>query len=220
MAIRTNANHEEAEQEGDAELVLCTLTYVGSHSVYQNNNTRSQGGYPALDGFQNGQPKVAKIPSAKLGWWERHNDFEVDYEPEAVARTLYEMNFIPSAIAGPDVDPSIRDEVLELLDLEPATSEEGYREQLAEFLDEEVDEDEVSTGGPSDDRVASLESETERSVLVKVANTFEGIDELKDEEGVSSASHLKQSRLAEFLADKDDSVVNRKIETAEMGGDL
>lgn len=220
MAVRTNSNHEEAEREGDAELVLCTITYEGGHSVYQNNNTRRQGGYPALDGFQRGQPKVARIPSSKLGWWERHADFDIDYEPEAVARTLYGMNYIPSSIAGPGVDPSIRDEVLEVLDLEPATSEEGYRRQIAEMLGEdEPDEEEAQSQGEKD-RATKLESETERSILVKVANTFDGIDDLKEEEGVSSASHLKQSRLAEFLAGKEDDVVNRKIETAEMGGDL
>lgn len=225
MTIRSNNNFEEAAAEGDVELVLTAVTYNGDRSMYQSENLRSNGGYPALDGFQSGETKIVKLPSRNLGWWERHSDFEIDYTEETLAEAILSMNYLPEEVTGPGYDPELRREFLDKLGIEPATDGEGWREQLREVAG--VDPDEEDDGGDSDpvmeqvdQRVERLTSEVSRSVLIQVANSYDGIDEYLDEVEKDSVSHLSQIEAAEFLQDKDDDAVDRRIEKAETGQEL
>jgi hypothetical protein len=216
MSIRTNRNYEDAAAEGDVELVMAAITYVGERSVYNNENIRTQGGYPALDGFQKGQTKIAKIPSGDLGWWERNTAFEISYNPEDFARTLLELNFVPEQITGPGYDTDLRTDFCEKLGIEPAASDEGWREKLAEAAGVDLEDDDEPDKQPA--REGYLASEVDRSTLIKVVSSYDDSDELLDEEGVDSPSHLKTTAAAEWLADKDDqSVVDNRIDSVEMG---
>jgi hypothetical protein len=221
MSIRTNSNYEEEADEGNAELTLALLTYVGSRSMYHRETMRSQGGYPSLDGFQQGESKLVRLPSDRLGYWESHADFEVAYDEVSMAEAMLDNNYIPSPLVGPNYNPDRRDELVEKLGLEQAPQgDEGWRTALRDVagIEAEADDGELPEGG-SDPRAESLQS-TDRSVLIKVAGSYEDVDDLTEEAGVNSVSHLEQTALAEFLAGKDDDEIDRRIATAEQGGEV
>lgn len=186
---------------------------------------RTEGGYPALDQFrgpgpdeEEGETKLVKLPSRRLGWWENHSHFEIAYDGETMAETLLGMNYIPEQISGPGFDPDIREEVTEKLDLDPFTSEEDLRVQLREIVGMDEEDDEAAQVEESDPRIEDL-TNTDRSLLIKVTNTYDDVDDLTDEADASSVSHLKNTEMAEFLAGKDDDEVDRRLNTAEQGGE-
>jgi len=216
MSIRTNGNYEDAAAEGDIELVMAAITYVGERSIYNNENIRTQGGYPALDGFQSGQTKIAKIPSGDLGWWERNTGFEISYNPADFAAALLEANFVPEQITGPGYDTDVRADFCEKLGIEPAASKEGWREKLAGVAGVDLEDDEGPDKEPA--RESYLASEVDRSALIKVVSSFEDSDELLEAEGVDSPSHLKTTAAAGWLADREDQdAVDKRIDNVEMG---
>lgn len=228
MSVRTNENQREAEEEG-AELTLVALTYTGSRSTYYAESLRDQGGYPSLDGFQNyedgtddGQTKLVKIPSGKLGWWERHADFRVDYTPAAIAETLLKGNYLPAQLVTPGADTEIRDLLLDKLDIEPAADEESYREQLREVagMDEEEDEKADDENAAERSRADHLQSEYDRSTLITVAGSFDDIDERLEEWDVEQTTHAKNTELATYLAGKDNDTVDKRLRTIESGGNI
>ena len=218
MSIHTNANFEDAEEEGRTELVLAAVTYVGERSTYNSEGMRSQGGYPSLGGFQQGGTQLVRLPSEHLGWWERNSSFEIAYDEESIARVLLDSNYIPEQIVGPGFDPKLRDVLHEKLGIEAAANEEGYREQLLEIVGEEAEEKAEEEDTVS--RAEQLAADVERSVLVKVAGTYDDADEYLDELDKSSVSHLAQMELGEFLAGKDDTAVNERIDRVRIGEDL
>lgn len=228
MSVRTNQNQVDAEEEGEEELVLVAITYTGSRSTHYSESMRDHGGYPALDGFQNyqgteeGQTKLVKIPSTKLGWWENHADFRVDYDPEAVAETLLKGNYLPSQLVSPGGDTDIRDLLLEKLDLDAAVDEEGYREQMREMvgMDEEEDESAPDANAAEKGRADSLHAEYDRSTLIKVAGSFEDIDEALEDMDVDQVTHAKSTELTEFLAGEDNEVVDKRLRTIQSGGNI
>ena len=220
MTIRTNSRYEESAREGNTELTLAAVTYVGDRSTYQDSSIRTQGGYPALDGFQNNQTKIVKLPSTSLGWWERNSNFSIEYDPASIAEALLNHNYVPQQLVGPGFDPDIRDDIHDQLGLEPASGAEGYREQFREIagVEAEIPEDERTTEGEAN-RLKHLVS-VDRSVLITTANSFEGIDDFLEEKDAQQVNHLKNHDLAEFLAEQDDDTVDRKIDTVEGGGEL
>lgn len=222
MSVRTNSNYEDTSEEEGIELVLVALTYTGSRSTYYSESMRRQGGYPALDGFQRGRAKLAKVPSNKLGWWENHADFEVAYEPEVVAGVLLEANYLPSQLVGPNYDPGVRNMLLEKLDIDVSADEEGYREQLRDIagVDEEDDENAPDANAAEQTRADELQEDYDRSTLITVADSFDGIDEALDEWGVDQITHAKNTQLASFIASQDNEQANRRLDTASSGGDL
>jgi hypothetical protein len=218
MSIRTNANQERAEEDGDTELTLVAITYTGNRSLYGPQGMSTEGGYPALDQFQSGETKLVMVPSERLGWWENHSAFEVDYTPETIARSLLERNYIPEQIVGPSYNVEVRDRLIESLGLDPFSGEDDLREQLREVagMSEEEDENAVEETSSREESLSTVG----RSVLIKVANSYDDIDEALEEADKSSVSHLGQTELASFLADKDDDEVDRRVETAKQGGDI
>lgn len=210
-------------------MVLVALTYTGTRSIYSSQGMKQEGGYPATDQFMGpgpsddeGETKLVMLPSSRLGWWENHGSFEVDYTPEAVAETLLDRNYISEQIVGPGFNTSIRNVVMEKLGLEPFAGEDDLREQLrdvAGYSEDEIEEDEQSQSEPASSRLSELET-NDRSVLIKVANSYDDIDSLLEQEEVNSVSHLSQGALASFLESKDDDEVDRRVSTAEQGGEL
>ena len=230
MVVRSNSNHTKVEQEGDTELVLTAITYTGNRSLFSSQNMIDMGGYPSLDAFNNsddpeedGETKIVYIPTESLGWWETHSNFRIEYSPEAIARGLLSRNFIGEQIVGPGYDPKVRADLEEHLDLTPFRDEDELREQLydiAGYSDDEEDEAEGARPEEPDTRLRTLMSDYDRSVLIKAANSYEDLDELLEDNEVSSVSHLSQSALAEFLASKPNDEVNRRLSTLDAGGAL
>ena len=228
MSVRSNSNYKRREDEGEFELVLVAVTYTGSRSMFGPQGMRTEGGYPSLDQFrgpgpgeQAGETKLVELPSGRLGWWENHANFEVSYEEEAIAECLLSANYIPEQIAGPGFDQELREKLTERLDLEPFSGEQDLREQLREI----ADTDEVDEGGGAEQegpgrRVERLTGEYDRSVLMKAAGSYDDIDGVLDEEGKKQVSHLESTAMAEFLAGKDDDEVDRRLATAEQGGEV
>lgn len=229
MSVRTNSNHKRAEEDGEAELVLVAVTYTGTRSMFGAANLRTEGGYPSLDQFRGpgpdeeaGETKLVYLPSDRLGWWENHADFEVAYDGASMAKALLTQNYIPEQIVGPGFDTEVRDDLTEKLGLEPFTGEDDLRGQLRDIAGVTAEEDEEAQANVVDEpnqRVDAL-METDRSVLIKVANSYDDIDDLLDELEKGSVSHLGQTELAEYLAEKDDDEVDRRVSTAEQGGDI
>lgn len=218
MSVRTNENYEEAAREGETELVLVAVTYVGEHSTYTNDSIRSQGGYPALDAFQKGQTKMAKIPSPNLGWWERHADFEIIYDDVGLAECLIEKNFVPQQIVGPGFDPAIREQLLDQIGIEVAATEEEYLEQLREVAG--VEDEEETVDDKEQSRIKELINNEDRSILIKVVNSFDGVDEYLDDVDKTSVSHLSQHEAAEFLLEQEADMVDARLDKASMGQEL
>lgn len=219
MSIRANSDHEEAAEEGGVELVLTAVTYTGDRSMYNSDGLRTQGGYPALDGFQGGETKLVKLPSNSLGWWERHAAFEVDYSEQGIASTMLGRNYLPEQIAGPGYDPQLRDELCDALNLDRVP---GTQDEWVDALQDAAGTDEEPTSAnedPTDNRVDELVADVNRSVLIQVTNSYEdGVDEFLEEVDKSSVSHLKATEAAGFLADREDQqAVDRRIEKAETG---
>lgn len=221
MSIRGNANHDEAAAEAGVELVLVAVTYTGDRSMYNSEGLRTQGGYPALDGFQSGETKLVKLPSNSLGWWERHGAFEVDYSAGAIADSMLGRNYLPEQIVGPGYDPDLRETLCDALGLDrvPGTGDD-WVEALQEVAGTEespasADED------PTDNRVDELVAGVNRSVLIQVVNSYDGVDEYLEEVEKASVSHLKATEAAGFLADREDQrAVDRRVEKAEAGQEL
>jgi len=208
--------------------VLVAVTYTGDRSIFSANSMREQGGYPARDSFQGpgpdedeGETKLVLLPSNALGWWERNGNFEIGYDPESVGAYLLEANFIPEMITGPGYDPIVRETVVSQLGIEPFRNEEDLREQLHDVVgtDEEPDV-QGRVEAAEESRSEKLMSEYDRSVLIKTANSYDDIDGLLEENDVSSVSHLGQTALAGFLAGREDDEVDRRLSTAEQGGEL
>lgn len=225
MSVRSNQNHKRAEEEGEAELVLAAVTYTGDRSMFGPQGMRTDGGYPALDQFrgpgpseEEGETKLVELPSDRLGWWENHAHFEIAYDEESFARHMLGLNFIPDQLTGPGFNPDLREQFEEKLGLDPFTTEDGLREQLRDLVtDGDVEEPEIEE---TDTRAEKLVGEYDRSVLMKVAGTYDGIDDVLEEEDKSQISHLQSTTMAEFLSDQDDEEVDRRLATAEQGGEI
>lgn len=229
MSVRSNSNYRRRQDEGEVELVLVVITYTGDRSIFAPQGMRTEGGYPALDQFRGpgpdedvGETKLVELPSSRLGWWENHSHFEVSYEEDEFARAMLDRNYVPEQIAGPGYDPDLREQITEKLGLDPFTGEEDLREQLrdvagvSEEADEEAQEDVPDEPEPRVDRLM----EVDRSVLLKVAGSYDEVDEVLEEEEKDNVSHLSNTAVSEFLADQDDDEVDRRISTAEQGGEI
>lgn len=227
MVVRTNARQEETAEEQGEELVLVTITYTGRRSLYSANGMRQEGDYPALDGFQGpgpdgevGESKLVVIPSSSLGWWETHADFELSYAAQDMARTLLEANYLPDEVVGPGYDPDTRERLCEAMGIEPQASEEEWREVLLSVADYDSGEEPEEETPDHTIRARRLVANTDRSVLVKVAGTYDDAAEYAESVGKDSYGHLGQYELAEFLESKEDEEVDRRIHAAETGGSL
>lgn len=218
--IRTNSQMEESAEEQGEELVLVAVTYAGSRSLYSAQGMRTEGNYPSLDGFQQDETKLVILPSGSLGWWESHADFEVSYAAKDMARALLSANYLPDDLVGPGYDPNSRERLCDALGIEVQSTEEEWRaalEDVADYGDEEAPEEAEPEHSP---RVERLVANTDRSILVKVAGSYDDVGEFVEGTGKDSYGHLGQYELAEFLAGKEDDEVDRRIDTAEMGGDI
>lgn len=225
MSVRSNSRYAEQEAEGEVELELVVLTYTGDRSRYRSNAMEQQGGYPALDGFQGpgpgddeGETKLVVLPSQGLSWWESHNNFRIDYDEVSIAEALLGANHIPEQIVGPGFNADVRERLLGKLGIDGFTGEEDLRGQLADIAGlepEETEQDDTAR----ESRVDSLSSE-DRSILIKVAGSYDDFDGWREENtDAAQVNHCQNTELAEFLAGQDAAEVNRRINTAEAGGD-
>lgn len=140
--IKTTQNHIDLENEGEAELVLVAVTYIGNSSVYRDNAVQNQGNWPSYGSFTPGQTQVALLPDRSLGWWESHADFDIDYSSEGIAEAFLEKNFLAPEVFGNNVSPEVQDRVLDKLGLDHVPrNEEEIRRELANIAG--IDEDEA-----------------------------------------------------------------------------
>lgn len=210
MTVAHTSSNQELEDEGEDELTVAALRYIGPQSVYNTTALRNQGYFPSvgvLQGGADGEPGpwvIALIPSKRLGYYENHRDLEIDYTKETVAEALIEKNNLPSPVFGPGEDPNIRERVLDLLELDtlPRTNE-GIREELAEIAGEEVE-----AGEEAGEEEFSFD--LTRSELWSVAKP---LDPPFDWNG------LKVTEAEEFLLDQDSDTVRRLVNQLKQGED-
>jgi hypothetical protein len=146
MPIVASQRHLDDEAEGDRELELVALTYVGSRSVYNSTSLRTQGQWPSYAPFQRGDTKVGWIPDAGLGYFEKHADFEVEYGEEAIAEALLAENYLDPQVFSAGRGGKMRQRTLDALGIDQLpTTAEGIREALADVAGEEVGPGEESS---------------------------------------------------------------------------
>lgn len=142
MTVKTSQNHIDLADEGDAELVLVAVTYVGDRSIYRDTAAQNQGNWPSYGSFLPGAPQVALLPDRSLGWWENNANFEVDYSPEGIAEAFLEKNFLAPEVFGNRITPEVQDRVLDKLGMDHVPRNEAeIRKKLAEIAG--IDQDEA-----------------------------------------------------------------------------
>lgn len=140
MTVKASQRHFDQAADGKLEVELVVVTYVGRRSSYQSTATRTQGYWPSYAGFQQGIPEVAFVPDKGLGYFESHQDFEVEYSAAAVAGALLDKNYLAEEVFSAGIGGPMRDRVLEHLEMErlPSTTE-GIREELTKVAGLEED---------------------------------------------------------------------------------
>lgn len=193
MPIIASQRHLDDEADGDRELELVAITYVGSRSVYNSTSLRTQGHWPSYAPFQRGDTKVAWVPDEGLGYFERHADFEVEYGEEAIAKALLAENYLDPGVFSAGSGGRMRQRVLDELGIDSLpTTADGIRQALADIAGEEADPGEEA-GQSLEDRLADPEDGFSRSQLK------EACSELRED---SSDVSLNGGKLdfAEYLA--------------------
>lgn len=141
MTVKATQNFLDLEQEGETELVLVTVTYTGGRTLHRDQATVNQGHWPSFTSFSPGDPHVALIPDQGLGFWENHQDFDIDYSEEAIAEAFLEYNFLAPEIFGNKISPDIQDRVLDKLGMEYVPRNEAeIRKELAKVAGQDEDE--------------------------------------------------------------------------------
>ena len=204
MTIKTNREHQELEADGDDELTLVAVTYTGDQSVYNASAIRQQGGWPARSPFNSGVTEVALVPSKRLGFWERHADFEIAYDDEALAEALLEKNYLAPQVFGANVDIDLRDRVLDTLGIDVKRNAAAYREALADVAGPDIKAGEEAD--PHETRQSDF-ADAKRSTLQRAAEAH----------GKSDVGSAGREELADYLAEQDDDDVDATIDSIQSG---
>jgi len=217
MGIRASSGHFDHVDEPARELEIAVVTYTGDRSTYQDNAMRAQGHWPSNASFTPGIPQVAVMPDDGLGWFERRNDFDIEYGQEAAAAAFLEDNYLPPDVFGASPNPRVRDMVLDYLGFDhvPRDNRE-IRERLAEIAGLEGDEYEAEKRSDEESTFRQeLETEHTRSDLKDAA------EELRED---ASDIELTSGKLelAEWLDEYDDEDAVRaalRTDDGDEGGD-
>ena len=211
MTIFTNPDHDDLNSE------LVAVTYTGSRSAYQNQAPRNQGYWPGNNAFQRGQVYLADLPERGLGWWEGHQDFEIEYDPATIAAAMLDANYLPPELFGANYSRELRQRAFEKLGLEPSMEEEGYREQLREVAGRDEPEE---TGDEPTSREEELMSEYERSDYKRAIKAIERADD-QDYIDLNQSNKDMVAFLAsdERDADRVDKLLEGTLTADELVGD-
>jgi hypothetical protein len=231
MPLHSEGQTLDLEDEDRVDTVIIGLRYTGSDSAAPARKPRRQGGWPGRAPFQAGPvverdddgTVVARDPGpiqvgvnpdwidddtvagGTLAGLEALADFEVIYDPAAIAEAMLRENYLPPAVFGGDGTPpdyDIRERVFDFLDIpqrlgtaESPEAEKAIREALAETAGIDTDD----TEDPIDrERVQELKQGHSRNDLVSAASEFDWSGEAFD-----SLATAKKHALAERLADED-----------------
>lgn len=228
MTIHTEDLTEELEEDGKVKTAVIGVRYVGPKSSISPTKLRRQGGWPGDSPFQGGpvDPETGErepgpvqiginpdwidddsVDGGTVAGIEALGDFEVLYEPEAIAEALLERNFLPpKAFGGEGVsyEPPVRRRLFEELGIDdhgtlPAAAQD-YREALADIADiDEVEEADQPEDKQRTQRYIDEHTRGELSDAVKIIR--------EDTDEISLRGKSKHD-LAEFLAAKDPADVN------------
>lgn len=192
MTVKSSNNYEELEADGETTLSLVAVTYTGSKSLYRDQAVIHQGRWPSFTAFSPGDTHVGLVPDEGLDWWETHNSFNIDYAPAAIAAAFLDSNFLPPQIFGDNVNPDLRDRVLDKFDMEYIPrNEEEIRRELAEIAGRDEDEEAEAVNEEMDFESELLEHE--RGDLKEAAS------ELREDSDEISLNSGKTD-FAEYLA--------------------
>lgn len=179
MPILASERHFDDEEEGNRELELVAVTYVGDRSLYNSTATRTQGQWPSYGPFQRGETQVAFVPDGGLGYFESHADFEVEYSPEGIADALLGENYLAPDVFSAGTGGRMRQRVLDELGIEQLpTTADAIRAKLADIAGRE---DEGGEEAQQDlaDRLADPDDGFSRSQLKDAAADLrEGSDDI------------------------------------------
>lgn len=172
MGILANPQYFEQDRAGNAEQVLVAARYVGRSRMYSGSAPVNQGRWPTRQSWLADQWYVAFVPEtvpdndpgAGVAWFERADDFEVEYDPEQIAAILLDRNYVTLDPAGPIGDgesvPGFDQALRDALGLEdPIDAGQRYDEQLRDLAG--IDE----TGEPEADPAEALVQDYGRSEL-------------------------------------------------------
>ncbi|MFB6189340.1 MAG: hypothetical protein ABEI57_05605 [Halapricum sp.] len=197
MPVYASREHADAEAEGHITRTLVAVRYTGSRSAYRNQAVQNEGDWPANTDFQKGIWSVALVPERSLGWWEKHQHFEVSYDPATIAEAFLDANYLPPNVFGVGANQELQSAVFDKLGLEPEREMSAYEDQLRQVdgVDAEAhpDEDDRETEARADE----LMSEYGRSVLKEAA------DQLREDADAIKLT-AQTTEIAEWLAARDD----------------
>lgn len=206
MAILANPSHFELEAQGDTEQVLVAVRYTGPNRRYSNRSAANQGLWPDYTDFIHDVWYVAFVPedppegasAAGVAWFERNSNFDVAYDPEAIAGVLLDRNYLSLEPGGPigegDTLPDFDSKLRDALGLEdPVEAGASYEDQLRDLAGRDDEED----GSDADDPVDKMVAEHDRGEL---KDRVEGVREDAQEFSLRGAS---MEDMAEFLVSKE-----------------
>lgn len=215
--IKVSQQHLNDEEEHDEDLVLVSVTYVGSHQTYTDNAVRTQGYWPSYGGFTRGVAEVAFVPDRGLGYYENRSDFEVSYAKEDIAEAMLERNYLaPEVFSTGAGGGEVRRRVLDKLGIQALeTTSDGIREQLRGVAGVEGDDDEGSST-LAETLANPTDGYTRSELKAAVSELREGPDEVSLQQG--------KTDFAEWLAgrvdpDDDDAMTQGELIEVIEGDD-
>jgi hypothetical protein len=224
MTIHTESLTERLATEGRVETAVIGVRYVGDRSSKDPAVLRRQGGWPGDAPFQGGpvDPETGRrepgpiqvginpdwidddtVEGGTLAGIEAHGEFEVLYEPAAIAAALLERNFLPPRAFGGDgvsYEPRVREALFDALGLEdvgtcPAAASD-YRAQLATIAG--VDDADPEASPVDDQRKQTLLADHTRQELSDAAKIVRTDTDEVDLRGAGKHD------IAAYLAAQDD----------------
>ena len=210
MGVHANDEFLNLEGEADVTHTLVAIRYTGGGS-YTDPSVNNQGRYPVRQSFASGTWYFSLIPESTpesdpgtgVAWFERSDDFEVEYDPAEIARLMLGKNYLPTNVFGDSPEPRVQQRVLDALGLEDEVKAgQTYEEQLAELAGADGD---VTV---EESREDTLVANYDRGTLKQAVKT---VREDSDEFSLRGKS---MEEMAGYLAEQDDDEVDAALQEA------
>ena len=226
--IHTHKKHHDLEEQGDIELVLVALRYVGGRTIENTPQLHQRGGWMGSVRWNPNQTRVGFVPDWAADGIEQGRNvsniesmgkFEVVYDPAEIAEILLSKNYLPVNVYGQSHDRRVRRRFFEEMGIDnppgvlyPDEDDSEARNQLRELAGIEPDDDNKQTKDAAKSFGAQIKDDYPRSEVESAAEilAFDG-----------DVTTAQKSDLAEHIAtySKDIAVAALRGESVELNDD-